>query len=401
MSSVPMAASGQPGPITLVEITRPVQATTSTTLPPPTGITPPAPPRATNPGESMAWAYAATPPVPVSWSVPQNTYSSIGGVSATVTGDRATGFIELIGGESLGPDTVEAAWTNFQMPSEIPPGSTITAVIPVVRISSQNRGGFMEIDAGAASFGPGFSAGTLYGADIHTVAGKLIHTEIGNSVPGGAPPTLYMTFDFVGMAVFYLPAAVQSVPDGFFFSEQDCKWPSIITGNLERFLPWLDAPVTLQLPGSVATSTAKVSIQNISGNTVERDAAKMFTENGLIGQLCIIRIWRGDAEKSLLTFMGNVKDVDLQESSLVIDIDGFDNWSAITAPSYDIDTACPLTFASKACGSTSATPCDQTFGTCSQVNRFAGVLAQWLVELPDVQIAQPVPLNNYNNRRAF
>jgi hypothetical protein len=214
----------------------------------------------------------------------------------------------------------------------------------------------------------------------------------------------------VAIAVYYTRSAAgrvfgdadsQLARGVFFWSEHKAKWPSVITGQLEQFLDFITEPVRIKLYASAQTDTASVTIQNISGNTVQRDAARAFTRQELIGALAIIRIWRGDAETALLTFVGNVKDVDLDDKSLVLDIDGFGNWSAIAVPSYDIDTACPLTFASPACGSTSPTPCDQTYGTCSQINRFAGVLVQWLSETPDVQIAQPVPTNTFNNRRPF
>jgi hypothetical protein len=96
-----------------------------------------------------------------------------------------------------------------------------------------------------------------------------------------------------------------------------------------------------------------------------------------------------------------VKEVQIGDTSMVLQIEGFGNYSAIDAPSYDIDVTCPLTFGSTACGSTSSTPCDQTFGNCSQKNRFAGVIAEWLTEVPNQQLAQPAPTNNFNPRRAF
>lgn len=156
----------------------------------------------------------------------------------------------------------------------------------------------------------------------------------------------------------------------------------------------------MHLFASAQTDTASITVQNISGNTVERDAARAFAVRELIGALVVIRIWRGDGEEALFTFIGNVTEALPDENKMVLTIEGFGNWSAVNAVG-NMDTGCPLTFGSVACGSTSSTPCDQTFGTCSSVNRFQGVITQWISEAPNVQIAIPEPVNTFNTRRAF
>jgi hypothetical protein len=115
----------------------------------------------------------------------------------------------------------------------------------------------------------------------------------------------------------------------------------------------------------------------------------------------VARIWSGSAETPLRLFIGNVVSVEPNDTEMTIKVDGFGNWSAIPAPAYNIDTSCPLTFGSTACGSTSGTPCDQTYGTCSSVNRFAGMLASWIAETPNQQLAQPAPNVAFNPARPF
>ena len=96
--------------------------------------------------------------------------------------------------------------------------------------------------------------------------------------------------------------------------------------------------------------------------------------------------------------------MEIDESTMDLSIEGFGNWSAITAPSLKIDVTCGLYFGSVACGSVASTPCQQSYGTCSSIERFQGVIVQWDsnvgLALP-TQISQPAPLVSINNGRAF
>jgi hypothetical protein len=186
----------------------------------------------------------------------------------------------------------------------------------------------------------------------------------------------------------------------YFWSEHKAVWPSQITGANAQFLDFLMASQFVEV-GSTETDTATFTIQNLSGNTVLRDAMMAFSTTELIGALVVARIWNGAAMTSLCTFIGSITEVEPDETSMQIHVEGFGNWSAIQAPAWNIDVTCPLTFGSTACGSTSPTPCDQTYGNCSQINRFAGVVTQWDSEAPNVQLAQPAPAVSSNTGRAF
>lgn len=188
----------------------------------------------------------------------------------------------------------------------------------------------------------------------------------------------------------------------YFVSEQMTTAPSLITGAPAQYLDWLIGAPEFHETGTVETDTGSIEIQNISGTTVQRDAGLMFTETELIGALVICRIWRGDAQTALRTYFMQVTAAQINHASLRLSLEtSLGNWSAIIAPAYKIDVACPLTFASKACGSVSPTPCDQTYGNCSSVNRFMGVITAWVTDTPNVQLAQPAPVNTFNPGRQF
>lgn len=191
----------------------------------------------------------------------------------------------------------------------------------------------------------------------------------------------------------------------YFWSEHRSSWNSVIDGTPSNlYLDWLVGAPTFQLYGSTQTSTGSLSVQNLSGNTVQRDVALAYARSEFIGAFVYVRIWRADAETAEFIFTGNIVDADIDEQTMELTIEGFDNYSTIKAPSYLVDVSCGLNFGGIACGSTAAFPCQQSYGTCTSIERFQGVVVQWDFAdgiAPLVQIAQPAPAVSFNPGRAF
>jgi hypothetical protein len=186
------------------------------------------------------------------------------------------------------------------------------------------------------------------------------------------------------------------------WSEHKGLYQSLINGGGNYpYLDWLSGSQQFSLFGSAQTDTATISVQNISGNTVERDIAKSFSQAEFIGAFVVARIWRADSEAALLTFVGNVTAAEVEDTHMQLSVEGFGNYSAVLAPAYNIDKSCPLMFGSVACGSTSPTPCDQSYGGCLSINRFAGAVSQWDADSSNVQMVQPPPAVFFNTGRAF
>jgi len=193
----------------------------------------------------------------------------------------------------------------------------------------------------------------------------------------------------------------------YLWAEKDvANMPSILSGTTNTFTyaGRLQGGSKFNFYGSTQTDTASIAVENISGNTVERNSALALSENEFIGAFIFFWLWDPGAEVPLFTFMGNVSDVDLDDATMDLSIEGFGNWSAVNAPSYNIDVTCGLSFGSMQCGSTSSTPCDQTLGSCSSIERFQGVVIQWdssNLTPSSVQVAQPPPAAAYNPARPF
>jgi hypothetical protein len=167
------------------------------------------------------------------------------------------------------------------------------------------------------------------------------------------------------------------------------------------YKPWILKPPSFHTYKSTQTASGVVTIQNVSGNTVQRDVSQIFTRQEMIGCLAYFRIWKVDMGYPLFAFQGKVNDVDIDADgeSMTLSIEGFCNWSKIAAPDQQIGVSCPLMFGSVACGSASATPCQNNYGTCTSVERFKGVVLEWNGGSPSyTQYVQPAPLTLFNGR---
>jgi hypothetical protein len=187
------------------------------------------------------------------------------------------------------------------------------------------------------------------------------------------------------------------------WSDATLTAPSILGLSPANFVPWIvKAPVFTQYK-STQTATFTVSVQNLSGDTIRRDTAQIFNKQELNAALVYFRIWRIDAEFSIFDFQGNVDDVDIEADGDSMDItgEGSFSWSKIQAPSVQIGPSCGNTFGSVECGSTAPVPCNNSYGTCTSVERFKGVITEWSGASSNVsQYSQPAPLRLYNPKVA-
>ncbi|MFC6645442.1 hypothetical protein ACFQBQ_07555 [Granulicella cerasi] len=169
-----------------------------------------------------------------------------------------------------------------------------------------------------------------------------------------------------------------------------------------QFSNGLIQPPSFKFTDTLTTSSATAVIENLSGNTVERLGSRYFATEELWGSQFIYQLWSPAAESSLILVLGAVADVEDGGDALRLSLKDIGNWSEIKAPDCQISENCAVTFGSDACGSTSTTPCNNDWGSCSQRNRFKGVVTQWdnsAIALPAAAYAQPAPLTSINLRR--
>ena len=225
--------------------------------------------------------------------------------------------------------------------------------------------------------------GTLYGwADVAITAPSILASAYSGNPPGGFHPQT--------------SAAL--------IGEDKPRQPTGMIPTLD-FLPWILTPPVFTEYKSTQTATATIAIQNLTGDSVRRDVTGIAKANELNGALVFFRIWRMDAETPIFAFQGNIDSARLEPGgpALSLSVEGSYAWAKVAAPREQLGPACSNIFNNNgaffACGSTSSTPCTNSYGTCSSLQRFKGVLTEWVGStLNDIQYAQQSPLRLYNPR---
>ena len=232
---------------------------------------------------------------------------------------------------------------------------------------------------------------------------------------GGAAPVSLLEVQSISGTVYYWSDASPSASIVLAYGTVGSGDSGGATGDAEvgnaeprdvfsaDFSPWIIQPPSFHTYKSSQTATGTVTIQNVSGDSIRRDTSQIFTKQEMMGGLVSYRLWREDCQYALYSFLGTVDDVDINVDgdTMTLSMEGFVNWSKITAPDQQIGVSCPLQFGSVACGSTSATPCNNSYGTCSSIERYKGIVLEWNgAALDYTQYAQPAPLRSYNGRTA-
>jgi hypothetical protein len=167
-----------------------------------------------------------------------------------------------------------------------------------------------------------------------------------------------------------------------------------------KFIPWLTEPPEFKVTCDLVTQTATATLQNISGDTLYRTNTMGFVKQDIWGALFIFRIWDAANEYADFTQIGVVQDVEVDDTSMELSLATWLDFSKIAAPDCQINNSCQNVFGSQQCGSTSDTNCLNSYGNCSQLNRFKGLITQWNSGVYTVTaqagIAQPAPNLSYN-----
>ena len=378
---------------------------------------------------AVALAYGGSGSPPYSWSITAGalppgitltgtgTYNAYGLIEGTPTAVGAYDFTitatDLTGGTWVNQCSLSVFAPVVFTGSSAPYAQTGVAYFQATGATGGTPPYTFTITSGALPPGILLDASTGALSGIPTTVGRFAFTlQVVDSLGSTSSENLSITVSSVG--AIYSPLSASGIPspillveiqtragNNYFWSESRNLYPSVLLGTNTQYLDWITGAPKFHIYRSTQTDTASISVQNISGNTVERDVSAAFSKYEFIGALLIARVWRGDSEETLFTFVGTISHADVDNMKMDLTVEGFGNYSAIIAPAYNIDVTCPLIFGSKACGSTSPTPCDQSYGGCLSLNRFAGVITQWDQECPNVQFAQPAPAVYYNPARPF
>jgi hypothetical protein len=189
---------------------------------------------------------------------------------------------------------------------------------------------------------------------------------VGGSRTGLAPVNLLDVQLLSGDIYYWSDRAVNNIP-------------AVITpsGNPAsvNYLPWIESTGEIKLYRSLQASTCSFAIQNVSGDSMQRDIDRIARKSALEGAFFVYRIWAPDAQTpwlrmdgKLTVTNGNEEEIEIKGTSLPLDV------TEVDALSMSYSETCQLEWASARCGSTQPTSCQNSFQTCQVVERYTGIL---------------------------
>lgn len=160
---------------------------------------------------------------------------------------------------------------------------------------------------------------------------------------------------------------------------------------------WLTSSASLNLYKAMQTDTATLSVQNLSGNVLERDLQKLMTRGTLEGSLYVLRYyavdlaWAWMEQHGTLTMGEGDLSAELTLSQL---LQGQD-----TTPEQTVTENCNIVWKEKRCGATGATECLYTYASCQVIEHFVGI--QTTFETNNPESAANLPTVSVNRKRPW
>lgn len=153
--------------------------------------------------------------------------------------------------------------------------------------------------------------------------------------------------------------------NAYYWATRKVTAPSVIGAPASsEYLPWILAVPQITWNRSLATDVGTIVLQNLSGNSLERDFERIVRATALEGALVVYREWNAGGEFAEIEFHATMSVDDSDPERVSITLGQLNDPSKIIAPHRVLCEICQWRWQSVMCGSTEATECDHTFDTC-------------------------------------
>lgn len=192
---------------------------------------------------------------------------------------------------------------------------------------------------------------------------------------------------------------VQTANGAFYFwSSIAGSFPQRITndGVLLVYQPWLVSAGPFTFSRSLSRDGGQIVIQNVSGNTLERDTLKALRNDEFEGALAVFRIYDHLAG-TRMEFHGLLSQQSVDESKATFKLGQLLDPTQVDIPQRVSSTRCTWIYKSDVCGSVGTAPsCPKTPEACKDprrdaFHRFNGFGSPPLPQLSSIQFQQPQP----------
>ena len=199
-----------------------------------------------------------------------------------------------------------------------------------------------------------------------------------------------------GPAPLGLLDVVRTNGDSFHWANAQVSAPSVYQGNTPAwaatlktppaswdtyYFPWLLNVTGIHLYRSQQADSANFLIQNISGNSIQRDVAGLLRAASFEGALFAFRIWLPKLQAVSFEMHGTLTVAVRGEQTCTFATKPLYDTSTTDGNPYTVSETCQWNYAEPGCGDTTNNPCANSYVTCRQPNRFFGVLNTFQVNL--------------------
>ncbi len=159
----------------------------------------------------------------------------------------------------------------------------------------------------------------------------------------------------------------------YFWSDVEGIYPAVLTGaGNQLYSPWVKSAGPFKRTRDLSTDTADLIMQNLSGNSIDRDVAGALKAHEFEGALAIVRLWSPLVADVIDVFYASMSEQNPAEDEV-----SFRLLQLFDTAQYDVaddiqSEFCSLRYKELACGSSgSAATCLKRFIDCNDASRAA------------------------------
>jgi len=171
----------------------------------------------------------------------------------------------------------------------------------------------------------------------------------------------------------------------------------VSSGTPVNYTAWLLSSGNFKYSRSLVTDTGTLTLQNLSGDVLQRDFARIARRSVLEGSLYVFRYYQVDMQWAWLEQHGTLTVGDTGDT-VTLNLQQLMPGSDDT-PDQTISETCQLVWGEKRCGATGATECLYTYASCQCPARFTGIQTAFEVNNPAAAAALPTTV--FNRARAW
>jgi hypothetical protein len=131
------------------------------------------------------------------------------------------------------------------------------------------------------------------------------------ALPAGAPAELAKSFA-PDLRIHLLDVQLGN-GSNFFWSDFEGAFLSRLTGAVEQYKPWIKQPPTIKRTRSLSADGGSFELQNLTGNTIERDLAKLLRDHEAEGAYVVYRRWLVPLDVCYFEFHGFITEQSVEE----------------------------------------------------------------------------------------